>query len=75
MRDQTKHAKIENFINLNIFLFELQFAENLQSVIFFFGMTNSVVNPLIYGAFQLWPMANRLNKNNNNNNNRSSFTR
>ncbi|CAD7082118.1 unnamed protein product [Hermetia illucens] len=30
--------------------------EDLQSGIFFFGMSNSLVNPLIYGAFHLWPI-------------------
>ncbi|XP_046400825.1 gonadotropin-releasing hormone II receptor-like [Ischnura elegans] len=29
-------------------------SEDLQSGIFFFGMSNSLVNPLIYGAFHLW---------------------
>ncbi|XP_055840877.1 gonadotropin-releasing hormone receptor isoform X1 [Episyrphus balteatus] len=30
--------------------------EDLQSGIFFFGMSNSLVNPLIYGAFHLCPL-------------------
>lgn len=30
-------------------------AATLQSVIFFFGMSNSLVNPLIYGLFHLMP--------------------
>lgn len=30
--------------------------EELQSGIFFFGMSNSLVNPLIYGAFHLCPL-------------------
>ena len=30
-------------------------SEELQSGIFFFGMSNSLINPLIYGAFHLWP--------------------
>ncbi|KAK0180897.1 hypothetical protein PV327_003230 [Microctonus hyperodae] len=30
-------------------------SEELQDNIFFFGMSNSLVNPLIYGAFHLWP--------------------
>ncbi|XP_046400496.1 gonadotropin-releasing hormone receptor-like [Ischnura elegans] len=29
-------------------------SEEMQSGIFFFGMSNSLVNPLIYGAFHLW---------------------
>ena len=34
-------------------------SEELQSGIFFFGMSNSLVNPLIYGAFHLWPPRKR----------------
>lgn len=34
-------------------------SEELQSEIFFFGMSNSLVNPLIYGAFHLWPKKQR----------------
>ncbi|XP_076182228.1 corazonin receptor [Ptiloglossa arizonensis] len=30
-------------------------SQELQSGIFFFGMSNSLINPLIYGAFHLWP--------------------
>ncbi|XP_052752299.1 gonadotropin-releasing hormone receptor [Galleria mellonella] len=30
-------------------------SEELLSGIFFFGMSNSLVNPVIYGAFHLWP--------------------
>lgn len=54
-----------------------QFGDDLMSAIFFFGMSNSVVNPIIYGAFSLWPVGNRNRKKGtfNNNNNRSSFTR
>ncbi|CAH2087387.1 unnamed protein product [Euphydryas editha] len=33
--------------------------EDLQSGIFFFGMSNSLVNPVIYGAFHLWPKKKR----------------
>lgn len=57
--------------------FEFQFGDDLMSAIFFFGMSNSVVNPIIYGAFSLWPGKNRNRKKGtfNNNNNRSSFTR
>lgn len=29
-------------------------SEELQKAIFFFGMSNSLVNPIIYGAFHLW---------------------
>ncbi|XP_011870150.1 PREDICTED: gonadotropin-releasing hormone receptor [Vollenhovia emeryi] len=34
-------------------------SEELQTGIFFFGMSNSLVNPLIYGAFHLWPQRQR----------------
>lgn len=35
--------------------------EGLQSAIFFFGMSNSLINPIIYGAFHLWRPSNRNN--------------
>ncbi|KAL1465678.1 hypothetical protein WDU94_005228 [Cyamophila willieti] len=39
--------------------------QELLRVIFFFGMSNSLVNPLIYGAFHLWkPKKHRSNNNN-----------
>lgn len=39
-------------------------SEDLQSGIFFFGMSNSLVNPMIYGAFHLYPYKkNRFNNN------------
>lgn len=31
------------------------FFADLQNKIFFFGMANSLINPIIYGAFHLWP--------------------
>lgn len=34
-------------------LFYFQTSKRLIDVIFFFGMSNSLVNPLIYGAFHL----------------------
>ncbi|XP_011634909.1 gonadotropin-releasing hormone receptor isoform X1 [Pogonomyrmex barbatus] len=40
------------FINPNL-------SEDLKNGIFFFGMSNSLVNPLIYGAFHLWPQRQR----------------
>lgn len=46
-------------LGLSNFFKSLQLSEDLQSGIFFFGMSNSLINPLIYGAFQLWPMKNR----------------
>nr|XP_033191542.1 gonadotropin-releasing hormone receptor isoform X1 [Bombus vancouverensis nearcticus] len=45
-----------------IFMFldpDKHLSKELQNVIFFFGMTNSLVNPLIYGAFHLWPRRKR----------------
>ncbi|KOC71145.1 Gonadotropin-releasing hormone receptor [Habropoda laboriosa] len=45
-----------------IFMFlnpDKHLSEELQSAIFFFGMSNSLVNPLIYGAFHLWPRRKR----------------
>ncbi|KAL5275675.1 GPRGNR2 family protein [Megaselia abdita] len=36
--------------------------EELQSGIFFFGMSNSLVNPLIYGAFHLCPLKRKDSK-------------
>lgn len=29
--------------------------DRLKSAIFYFGMSNSLVNPIIYGAFHVWP--------------------
>nr|ARV86500.1 corazonin receptor [Pyrrhocoris apterus] len=40
-----------------IFMFlnpDKHLSEELQKGIFFFGMSNSLVNPVIYGAFHLW---------------------
>ncbi|CAL7944246.1 unnamed protein product [Xylocopa violacea] len=45
-----------------IFMFlnpDNRLSEELRSGIFFFGMSNSLVNPLIYGAFHLWPRRKR----------------
>lgn len=39
-----------------------QMGEELQSGIFFFGMSNSLVNPLIYGAFHLCPLSRKNSK-------------
>ncbi|XP_059613161.1 gonadotropin-releasing hormone receptor [Phlebotomus argentipes] len=36
--------------------------EDLQSAIFFFGMSNSLVNPLIYGFFHVLPRRRRLRR-------------
>ncbi|XP_055316680.1 gonadotropin-releasing hormone receptor isoform X2 [Sitodiplosis mosellana] len=68
------------YISMLIFMFmnpDERFGDDLMSAIFFFGMSNSVANPIIYGAFSLWPVRNRNRKKStyNNNNNRSSFTR
>lgn len=37
----------------------LQLSDDLQSGIFFFGMSNSLINPLIYGLFQYQPIKRR----------------
>lgn len=42
-----------------IFMFtnpDERLSDDLQSGIFFFGMSNSLINPLIYGAFQYQPI-------------------
>ncbi|KAK2587346.1 hypothetical protein KPH14_003063 [Odynerus spinipes] len=47
-----------------IFMFlnpDQHLSEDLKSGIFFFGMSNSLVNPLVYGAFHLWPQRQRQN--------------
>ncbi|XP_022125746.2 gonadotropin-releasing hormone receptor [Pieris rapae] len=46
------------YIMMIIFTFSnpnKRLSEELLSGIFFFGMSNSLVNPVIYGAFHLWP--------------------
>ncbi|XP_063709384.1 gonadotropin-releasing hormone receptor [Culicoides brevitarsis] len=46
------------YVMMIIFMFlnpDRRLSEDLQQGIFFFGMSNSLMNPLIYGAFQLWP--------------------
>ncbi|XP_031640047.1 gonadotropin-releasing hormone receptor-like isoform X2 [Contarinia nasturtii] len=67
------------YVLMLIFMFmnpDERFGDELMSAIFFFGMSNSVVNPIIYGAFSLWPGRNRNRKKNGTfNNNRNSFTR
>lgn len=49
-------------IMMIIFIFtnvDPETAHKLQSVIFFFGMSNSLINPLIYGLFHLMPKRRR----------------
>ncbi|KAM7357395.1 corazonin receptor isoform 1-T3 [Cochliomyia hominivorax] len=61
-----------------IFMFwnpDKRFGEDLQSAIFFFGMSNSLVNPLIYGAFHLCPMKRKTSQKSNNNNGTYSLNR
>ncbi|XP_065361121.1 neuropeptide SIFamide receptor [Calliphora vicina] len=61
-----------------IFMFwnpDKRFGEDLQSAIFFFGMSNSLVNPLIYGAFHLCPMKRKTSKKSYNNNGTYSLNR
>ncbi|XP_068622572.1 gonadotropin-releasing hormone receptor [Battus philenor] len=50
------------YVMMVIFTFwnpEKSVGEDLLSGIFFFGMSNSLVNPIIYGAFHLWPKKKR----------------
>ncbi|PSN37747.1 hypothetical protein C0J52_22722 [Blattella germanica] len=45
------------YIMMIIFMFlnpDEHLGEDLRSGIFFFGMSNSLINPLIYGAFHVW---------------------
>ncbi|XP_070492080.1 gonadotropin-releasing hormone receptor isoform X2 [Chironomus tepperi] len=45
-----------------IFMFmnpDERLSEDLQNGIFFFGMSNSLINPIIYGAFQYQPIKKR----------------
>ncbi|CAH0758068.1 unnamed protein product [Diatraea saccharalis] len=46
------------YVMMVIFMFlnpDENLSEELLTGIFFFGMSNSLVNPVIYGAFHLWP--------------------
>ncbi|KAH8283722.1 hypothetical protein KR018_007295 [Drosophila ironensis] len=46
------------YVMMIIFMFlnpDKRLGDDLQDAIFFFGMSNSLVNPLIYGAFHLCP--------------------
>ncbi|XP_063830042.1 gonadotropin-releasing hormone receptor [Ostrinia nubilalis] len=46
------------YVMMIIFTFlnpDKNLSDELLSGIFFFGMSNSLVNPVIYGAFHLWP--------------------
>ncbi|KAL0870555.1 hypothetical protein ABMA27_005525, partial [Loxostege sticticalis] len=46
------------YVMMIIFTFlnpDKNLGDELLSGIFFFGMSNSLVNPVIYGAFHLWP--------------------
>lgn len=61
-------------INLN-FLHYLQLGDDLQDAIFFFGMSNSLVNPLIYGAFHLCPGKGGKSSGGGGNNNAYSLNR
>ncbi|XP_058840618.1 gonadotropin-releasing hormone II receptor-like [Topomyia yanbarensis] len=53
------------YIMMLIFMFlnpTERLGEDLQTGIFFFGMSNSLINPLIYGAFHLIPIRRRHNQ-------------
>lgn len=76
-RQPGKSRRENSFVsgrNQYFHLHSQKLGDKSQSIIFFFGMSNSVVNPLIYGAFQLSPIRSR-KKEKNNNFNRSSVFR
>lgn len=52
-----------------------QLGDDLQDAIFFFGMSNSLVNPLIYGAFHLCPGRGNKSGTGGGNNNAYSLNR
>uniref|UniRef100_A0A1A9ZG33 G-protein coupled receptors family 1 profile domain-containing protein n=1 Tax=Glossina pallidipes TaxID=7398 RepID=A0A1A9ZG33_GLOPL len=57
------------YVMMVIFMFwnpDERLGEDLQSAIFCFGMSNSLINPLIYGAFHLRPTKKTIKKNRNN---------
>lgn len=41
-----------DYVTVTMTMFQV--SEDLRSGIFFFGMSNSLVNPIIYGVFHLW---------------------
>ncbi|XP_030372280.1 gonadotropin-releasing hormone receptor [Scaptodrosophila lebanonensis] len=64
------------YVMMIIFMFwnpDKRLGDDLQDAIFFFGMSNSLVNPLIYGAFHLCP--GKGNKSGGGNNNAYSLNR
>ncbi|KAL9903660.1 corazonin receptor isoform 1-T2 [Glossina fuscipes fuscipes] len=66
------------YVMMVIFMFwnpDIRLGEDLQSAIFFFGMSNSLINPLIYGAFHLCPTKRTIKKNRNNDLNNFTFRR
>ncbi|XP_017864254.1 PREDICTED: gonadotropin-releasing hormone receptor [Drosophila arizonae] len=66
------------YVMMIIFLFwnpDKKLGDELQDAIFFFGMSNSLVNPLIYGAFHLCPGKGNKSGTGGGNNNAYSLNR
>ncbi|XP_060654171.1 gonadotropin-releasing hormone receptor [Drosophila nasuta] len=66
------------YVMMIIFMFwnpDKRLGDELQDAIFFFGMSNSLVNPLIYGAFHLCPGKGNKSGTGGGNNNAYSLNR
>ncbi|EDV96106.1 gonadotropin-releasing hormone receptor [Drosophila grimshawi] len=66
------------YVMMIIFMFwnpDKRLGDDLQDAIFFFGMSNSLVNPLIYGAFHLCPGKGNKSGTGGGNNNAYSLNR
>ncbi|KAH8307197.1 hypothetical protein KR044_007265 [Drosophila immigrans] len=66
------------YVMMIIFMFwnpDKRLGDELQDAIFFFGMSNSLVNPLIYGAFHLCPGKGNKSSTGGGNNNAYSLNR
>ncbi|XP_032309851.1 gonadotropin-releasing hormone receptor isoform X1 [Drosophila ananassae] len=66
------------YVMMIIFMFlnpDKRLGDDLQDAIFFFGMSNSLVNPLIYGAFHLCPGKGGKSSGGGGNNNAYSLNR
>ncbi|EDW69257.1 gonadotropin-releasing hormone receptor [Drosophila virilis] len=66
------------YVMMIIFMFwnpDKRLGDDLQDAIFFFGMSNSLVNPLIYGAFHLCPGKSNKSGTGGGNNNAYSLNR
>ncbi|KAH8386077.1 hypothetical protein KR200_000889 [Drosophila serrata] len=66
------------YVMMIMFMFlnpDKRLGDDLQDAIFFFGMSNSLVNPLIYGAFHLCPGKGSKSSGGGGNNNAYSLNR